>query len=153
MTTDPIQVVTRLLENPANPKIVNELVARDATYINLNYDGGELQKILPWAGTSSGPDAFVDTYHRFFKYWDSVEFHVQEIFSAGANVAVFGVFTHRSAALGKSVTSPFSIWAKVKNGKVVFFRYMEDTYATAESFKAGGTWRILVDPEGKPFEV
>lgn len=153
MSDTPIVIVRKVLENPTDPDAVNELVAADAVYINLNYENKELQRILPWTGTTKGPQAFIDTFHRFFKYWDTESYEIKEVFGIGENVAVFGAFTYRSMALGKTVSSPFSVLAKVKGGKIVYFQYLEDTYATAESVKAGGTWRIHIDPEGKPFEV
>jgi len=56
--------------------------------------------------------------------------------------------------LGKVAVSPFSILAKVRAGKIVYFQYMEDTYATASTFKISGTWKVRSDPEvPKEFEV
>lgn len=153
MKNTPLSIVEKLLSDPANPKIVNDLVHPDATYINLNYENVELKRILPWAGTSKGPDAFIDTFHRFFAYWQALDFEIKKIFAVEEDVAVFGSLTYKSNALGKEVTSPFSIWAQVRDNQIVFFQYMEDSYAIAESVKAGGSWRIYIDPEGKPFEV
>jgi hypothetical protein len=31
--------------------------------------------------------------------------------------------------------------------------FMEDTFATAATFKIGGAWKVRSDPEGKEFEV
>jgi hypothetical protein len=55
--------------------------------------------------------------------------------------------------LGKVATSPFSILAKIKDGKIVYFQFMEDTYATASTFRVSGKWKIHSDPEGKAFEI
>lgn len=153
MSKTPVEIVERFLEHAADPAIVNELIAADATIVSLNYENKELQRILPWTGTYKGPQAFMGAFHRMFAYWESLDYHVKEVFGAGENVAAFGSFSYRSNTLAKTATSPFSAWAKVKNGKIVYFQYMEDTYATAETFKAGGSWRIHSDPEGKPFEI
>ena len=49
--SEPMEVVKKLLANTLNPDVVRELVASDATYISLNYDDPDLQRILPYAGT------------------------------------------------------------------------------------------------------
>lgn len=40
-----------------DPDVVNRVVAPDATYVSLNTENPELNKIMPWAGTSHGPQA------------------------------------------------------------------------------------------------
>jgi len=45
------------------------LVAEDATYISLNFENPELKRVLPWIGTSSGPEAFISTFTRVATYW------------------------------------------------------------------------------------
>ena len=84
-------------------------MAEDAIYISLNFEDPELKRVLPWTGTSSGPEAFI--------------------------------------------RSPFSIHAKVKDGKIAFFQFMEDTFATARSFRSNGAWAIQTQPDGPTFEV
>jgi hypothetical protein len=153
MSQTPIEVVQRFLENTTNPAVVNELVASDATYVSLNYENKELKTILSWTGTSKGPQAFIDTFSRVFRYWENQHFEVKDIFGEGDRVAAFGTFTYKSNTLGKVATSPFSILAKVKDEKIVYFQFMEDTYATASTFKVKGKWKIHSDPEGKMFEI
>lgn len=50
MTSSPTDVVKKLLDNTTNPDIVRNLVAPDATYVSLNYENGDLKKVLPYAG-------------------------------------------------------------------------------------------------------
>jgi hypothetical protein len=68
-------------------------------------------------------------------------------------VAVFASFTYRSVSLGQAVRSPFSIHAKVKDGKIAFFQFMEDTFATARSFRSNGALAIQTQTNGPTFEV
>jgi hypothetical protein len=51
------------------------------------------------------------------------------------------------------VTSLFSILAKVREQKIVYFQFMEDTFATASPFRVSGSWRVHNDPEGEAFDV
>jgi hypothetical protein len=153
MTQTPIDVVKQFLANATNPTIVKSLVADDATYVSLNYDNPDLKKIMPWAGTSKGPQAFIDTFARVSQFWQILAFSPEELFGAGENVAVFGRFTYRSNTQGKTVNSPFSILSRVRDGKIVFFQFMEDTFATAASFKSGGGSKFHSDPNGDEIEI
>ena len=153
MAQSPTEIVRALLEDPTNPKVVNELVAPDATYVSLNYQNDDLKRIMPWAGTAIGPDAISSTYARVGKYWKIEGFEIRDLFGDGENVAVFGSFTYRSTTIGKAVTSPFAILAKVKDGKITYMQFMEDTFGTASTFRTGGTWTVHSDPDGSEIQV
>ncbi len=148
MTMAATEVVRTLLSDPTNPEVVHRLVAPDATYVSLNFDNPDLQRIMPWAGTRTGPGAVLDTYTRVNRYWHSEAFEIGELFGEGENVAVFGRFTYRSATLGKAATSPFAILAKVRDGQITFMQFMEDTFATAASFRSGGVATYRSNPDG-----
>jgi len=149
----PVEIVKQFLQSVAAPDQMRSLVAEDATYVSLNYENAELKRILPWTGTSRGPQAFIDTFSRVFQFWQNQNFEVKELFGVDENVAVFGTFTYKSNTLGKVATSPFSILAKVRNGKIVYFQFMEDTFATASTFRVSGHWKIHSDPKGAEFEL
>ena len=153
MPATPIEVVRTLLGDPTNPDVVHRLVAPGATYVSLNFDNPELQRIMPWTGTGTGPDAVLDTYTRVSRYWRSEAFEIGELFGEGENVAVFGRFTDRSVTLGRAVTSPFAILAKVRNGQITFMQFMEDTFATAATFRSGGVATYRSDPDGGEVEL
>ncbi len=145
---EPAGVVRSLLADPTNPDLVHRLVAPDATYVSLNFHNPELQRIMPWTGTRTGPEAVLDTYTRVNRYWRSEAFEIEQLFGDGENVAVFGRFTYRSTTLGKAATSPFAIRATVTDGRITFMQFMEDTFATAATFRAGGEAVFRADPEG-----
>jgi uncharacterized protein len=62
---------------------------------------------------------------------------------------MFGRFTYRSAVLDEVVTSPFAVFAKVADGRCNYPQFMEDTFATAASFRTGGSRRFRSDPNGE----
>ena len=148
MARTPIEVVQAILDDPTNAESVRSLVAPDATYVSLNYDNPDLKRIMPWAGTQTGPDAIVGTYARVGRYWKNEGIEIRDMFASGGNVAVFGSFTYRSTTLGKAVTSPFAILAKVSDGRVTYMQFMEDTFGTAGTFRSGGTATFHSDPDG-----
>ena len=123
MSPSPIEVVSQWLENLLDPEVVNRLVAPDALYVSLNTDNPELHKIMPWAGTSHGPQAFIDNLGTMFTRWENQAFNVTAMFASDENVAVFGDFRYKSNSLGKVVSSPFSILVMVVQGKVTYLQF------------------------------
>jgi hypothetical protein len=149
-----VEVVQDLLKGATQSDVVNALVADDAVYVSLTYDNPELKKVMPWAGLhKDGKAAILKTFTDVNRYWTVVEFDIQQIFGEGNDVAVFGSFTLRSTKLNKLFTSPFSILATVRNGKVTYMQYMEDTFGTGATFRSSGTWRFQSDPAGGEIEV
>jgi ketosteroid isomerase-like protein len=153
MPASPIEVVGQWLHNLLDPNVVNSVVAPDATYVSLNTEDAELSKIMPWAGTSHGPQAFLDNLGEMFTRWENQAFNVTTMFASEENVAVFGDFRYKSNSLGKVVSSPFSILLKVVDGKVTYLQFLEDSYTTASSFRKDGTWVVQTEPGAEPFRV
>lgn len=153
MPASPIEVVGRWLRNLLDPDVLSDVVAPEAIYVSLNSENPELARIMPWAGTSHGPQAFLDNLGRMFTRWNNQAFDVTTMFASDENVAVFGNFRYKSRSLGKVVTSPFSILVKVVDGKVTYVQFLEDSYATAASFRCGGSWTVQTEPGAEPFQV
>jgi ketosteroid isomerase-like protein len=118
MQTDPKEIVQTLLKSVHDPDTVKELCAPDVTYVSLNYANADLHKIMPWCGTSHGPEAILKTFRDVAQFWTVDSFTPEEIFGEAGNVAVFGRFTYTSTKLQKTITSPFSILCRVKDGKI-----------------------------------
>ena len=151
MTGTPVDIVRRVLSDPA---VVKELVAEDSVYVSLNYQDEDLKKIMPWAGTGHGRDALRKTFSDVARYGQIEEFELGDVFGDDpGKVAVFGRTKYRSTVLGKTIISPFAVYAKVADGKIIYAQFMEDSFATARSFRPGGTWRINSDPDGRAIEV
>jgi ketosteroid isomerase-like protein len=155
MPKAPVEIVMELLSGAIKPEVVNALVAPDATYVSLTYDNPDLKKLMPWAGTykGDGAQAILRTFQDVNAFWVVEAFAPQQVLNDGENVAVFGSFTLRSVKLNKRFTSPFSVLATVKNGKVTYMQYMEDTFGTGSTFRSGGKWLFQSDPAGGEVEV
>jgi len=131
-----------LLSNPTDLEHVRGLTTEDVTYVSLNFENPELNKVLPWAGTNRGPQSIVDVFTGIGKVWETKAFEVRDVIADGHSVAMFGSFTYKTRTLGKEITSPFSLLAKVTDGKIGYLQFLEDTFGTASSFRAGGTWHF-----------
>jgi ketosteroid isomerase-like protein len=75
----------------------------------------------------------VQVFEGVAKAWETKAFEVRDVIEQGDRVAFFGSFTYRARNTGKEVTSLFSLYAKVTDGKVSYVQFMEDTFATAAS--------------------
>jgi hypothetical protein len=102
----PSEVLTRVLKAPTDIDNVRSLVTDDVIYVSLNYDNPELKRVMPWAGTSRGPDAIVRTFVDVARYCKAQAFEIEALLESGESAAMFGRFTYRSSVLAKSVTSP-----------------------------------------------
>ena len=148
MAKTPIEIVRTILADPTNIDVVGPLCAPDVEYVSLNYDNPDLKKLMPWAGTGYGAQGIVDTFSKVQRFWQVEAFDLGDVFGSEENVAVFGRMTYRSTVLGKRVTSPFAIFAKVITGKLTYMQFMEDTFATSASFRSSGEWTFHSDPDG-----
>jgi len=153
MTTNLTAVLQELLQNTRNLKVLRELTTPDVTYVSLNFDNPELKKVMPWTGTHKGPEALHDVFDAIERFWTTLAFKVIDAIEQGSRVALFGSFTYRSTATGKEITSPFGLLARFDGNKVAYLQFLEDSYGTAGSFKAGGATRFHSDPSGKEVEV
>ena len=145
---EPTEVLASILHDPKDLDPVRSLVADDVTYVSLNYDNPDLHRIMPWAGTGRGPERIVQTFIGVERFWEKVDFQSKALFGSAEHAAMFGRFTYRSRVLGKLVTTPFAVFAKVVNGKCTYLQFMEDTFATSASFRSGGQWKFRSDPDG-----
>ena len=153
MKTTSVDVVQALLAGRKNIATVRTLCTPNVTYVSLNYSNPDLQKSMPWCGTYQGPEALVSTFVRVEEFWHLDDFSPEAIFGDDDHVAVFGSFTLTSTVLGKTATSPFSIYFKLTDGKISYMQYMEDTFATSATFRSGGTWTFRSDPAGGEVSV
>lgn len=136
----PTDIVRKVLANTLDEDILRELVAPDAAYISLTYDNPELTKILPWAGTSptGGAAAIIKAFGGVEQHWQNELFEILTCFCVEEDVAVFGKFTYRSRTLGRASTSPFAMWCKVRDGRIILLQFLEDSFGTTNTFYTGG---------------
>jgi ketosteroid isomerase-like protein len=153
MPTNLTAVLQQLLQNTTKPKVLQQLMTPDVTYVSLNFNNPELKKIEPWAGTHEGPQELADVFGAIGRCWKTLDFKVTDTIEQGSRVAFFGSFTYKSNVTGKEITSPFALLARFEGEKVSYIQFLEDSYGTAGSFKTGGATRFHSDPSGKEVEV
>jgi hypothetical protein len=138
----PLELVQTLISDPTNIEHVRGLTTEDVTYVSLNFDNPELRKVLPWAGTNRGPQSIVDAFNGMGRVWETKAFEVRDVIANDRSIAMFGSFTYRTRTLGKEIISPFALLARVIDDRISYIQFLEDTFGTASSFRAAGTWRF-----------
>jgi ketosteroid isomerase-like protein len=137
-----IDVVNRFLSGFPRGTVADECIDPNLTYISLNHDNPELAQTMPWTGTHFGSAVLKKSVAQLLEVWDFHEFKVDTVFGEGEQVAVFDRFTYESKKVKRITKSPFAIYLKVKDGKIVHLQFFEDTYSTAASFRRSGHWEI-----------
>jgi hypothetical protein len=149
-----VDALKAILADPKNLDNVKALTTPDVTYVSLNHSNASLKRIMPWCGTHSGPESIVETFTNVGRFWVVEKFEPDATFGDDKYAAMFGSFTYRSTVLGKRVTSPFATFAKFNaEGTCTYLQFMEDTLATADSFRKDGTWIMHPDPNSEEFEL
>ena len=138
----PLELTQTLIADPTNLEKVRSLTTDDVTYVSLNFDNPELHKVMPWAGTNRGAQSVVDAFTGMHRVWETKAFEVRDVIANETAVALFGSFTYKTRTLGKEITSPFALLVKTTGGKISYIHFLEDTFGTASSFRASGTWRF-----------
>ena len=138
----PLELVQTLISNPTDLDNVRGLTTEDVTYVSLSFDNPELHKVLPWTGVNRGPQSIVEAFTGMQRVWETKAFEISDVIEGESAVALFGSFTYRSRTLGKDITSPFALLAKVTGDKISYLHFLEDTFGTASSFRESGTWRF-----------
>jgi len=130
MTTSPAQVIQALLANPRDLANVKRVTTPDVTYVSLNEDNPELKRYLPWTGTNKGPKPSSAPSKEL-----SGRGRPRPSRSArSSNRAIRSRCSARSRIAGQSgqeITSPFSLLAKVRDGKIHYVQFLEDTFGTS----------------------
>ena len=71
------------------------------------------------------------TFEGVGRVWETKAFQISDVIEQGNTVAMFGSFTYRGRESGKEIASPFSILAKVRDGKIHYVQFLEDTFGTS----------------------
>lgn len=115
---------------------VDQYFTQSPDYVLLSDEDAELQRILPWAGRQVDREGIKRAYGMLLETLEVVDSHPGVLMSSGEHVSVDGVFVYRVQPTGAVVTSPWAAHATVRDGRIVRFRFYEDSYAVARGMGA-----------------
>ena len=75
----PTEILSAILDKPTDIDHVQSLVTPDVTYVSLNYNNPDLKRIMPWCGTSRGPESIVKTFVDVSRYWEVQSFEPEAL--------------------------------------------------------------------------
>ena len=128
---------------PVDPEVISSMVAPDATYVSLNTENAELDRHA--VGRTSHGHRRPRQSRPEFTRWEPQAFNVTTMFASTRTGRVRRLPLQVELA-GQGGDSPFSILVKVVDGKVTYLQFLEDSYATAASFRKDGSWTIETSP-------
>ena len=82
-------------------------------------------------GTNKGPESIVRAFEAMGRAWETKSFEIRDVVEQGDKVALFGSFTYRGRESGQEITSLFSLLAKVRDGRIYFVQFLEDTFGAS----------------------
>ena len=131
MTPSPTQVIQTLLAGRLDLAMVKSVTTPDVIYVSLSENNPELKRYLAWAGTNKGPESIVRAFEAMGRVWETKAFEIRDVMEQGDKVALFGSFTYRGRESGQEITSLFSLVAKVRDGRIYYVQFLEDTFGTS----------------------
>jgi len=152
MIQTPTEVVRQFLASTTNPTIVKSLVAEDATYVSLNYDNPISKRSCRGPAPAKVPRHSLTRLRASVssgRFWLSLPKNCSALVKTSPSLAIHLQIEDAGKNRRISLLDSF----RVHDGKIVYFQFMEDTFATAASFKSGGSSIFHSDPNGKEIEI
>lgn len=95
----------------------------------------EGDKAMPWIGPWEGKEAILEFLPVFGANVAVTKWETQDAFAFGDTVAVFGTMNATTTSSGKETGDfTFALRAKVKDGQLVLWNWLEDSYAVSNAF-------------------
>jgi ketosteroid isomerase-like protein len=127
--------------DPEIEYFVNGTSQRDAE-LRLPPISAELESALPWLGHHkghAGVRAFLDTMHSNL---DVTAYGPREVISEGNKAAAFGWFRLHALTTNRTIDIAYAILFELRDGKIIRYQFLENTFDVAAAFRAGGSWPV-----------
>ena len=104
---------------------------------------------LPWLGLYHGRDALKDFLAHMHRNLEITAFGPREVISEGNRAAAFGWFRLHALSTGRSVDIAYAIQFELRDGRIVKYHFIENTFDVARAFWTDGSWSITTDEARK----
>ena len=111
----------------------------------------ECHAALPWLGIHRGREALKDFLAHMHRNLEVTAFGPRQVISEGNRSAAFGWFRLHALPTDRTVDISYSIFFELRDGLIVRYHFLENTFDVAAAFRAGGSW--LVDTDGVKHSV
>ncbi|WP_151810652.1 nuclear transport factor 2 family protein [Acinetobacter bereziniae] len=132
----PYQVVTHYFEywadlwvEPNDPQKLAAVLELFAEKVDWDIPGNK--EVVPWIGPRNDRES-VGAFHQELAAQIAPErFEVQHILADDQDVVAIGELSSRVKATGSLIETPFAFLFTIKEGKIIRYRMLEDSYAVA----------------------
>ncbi|AKV00181.1 hypothetical protein AKJ09_06844 [Labilithrix luteola] len=118
----------RLLGTGATPAELAASFSEDVDW----YIAGHVEAV-PWLGRRHGRAGVADFFRQFREGVRQVRVHLEEPLVNGDRAVVLGSFDSLLTASGRVVSSEGAVVMTVRDGLIVHYRVLEDSYAVAQT--------------------
>lgn len=105
----------------------------------------DCRSALPWLGLHRGREAVKKFLARMHRNLEVTAFGPLEVISEGNKAAAFGWFRLHALSTGRTVDISYSIRIELKDGLIVKYHFLENTFDVATAFYSGGEWLLETD--------
>lgn len=96
------------------------------------YIPGDQHK-APWVGRRSSKQEIKEFFELLWADTEPLDASVQKIFTDDQHIAIVGDFVTRMLRTNTIVNSPFSIYIKIENNVIAYYRLMEDGFQVSQA--------------------
>ena len=116
----------------------------DAEYICFATErmSPETKFAIPWAGVWKGHQGVIDFQTLLNENFEVRGFEDHTYIEDGDNIAMFGVLKFTARATNRNVDSDMAAHVKLRDGRIAYYHFYEDTFAIVHAFRTGGQWTI-----------
>jgi ketosteroid isomerase-like protein len=100
---------------------------------------------LPWLGIYHGREDLKGFLGHMHRNLEVTAFGPREVISEGNKAAAFGWFRLRALSTGRTADISYSIRFELRDGLIIKYHFLENTFDVAAAFRAGGSWQIDTD--------
>lgn len=111
----------------------------------------ECHAALPWLGMHRGRTAVRDFLAHMHDNLKVTAFGPRQVISEGTKAAAFGWFRLHALATGRTVDISYSVRFELRDGLIVKYHFLENTFDVAAAFRSSGVW--LLDTDGAKHAV
>jgi ketosteroid isomerase-like protein len=112
---------------------------------------GDCRCALPWLGLHRGRDAVKRFLAHMHRNLEVTAFGPREVISEGNRAAAFGWFRLHALPTGRTVDISYSIFLELRDGLIVRYHFLENTFDVVGAFRVDGSW--LIDTDGVEHHV
>jgi len=124
--------------------MVNGTLVPDAAGV-LPPISADCHAALPWLGLHHGRSALKAFLAHMHSNLEVTAFGPREVISQGSKGAAFGWFRLRVLSTGRTADISYSIFLELRDGLIVKYHFLENTFDVVRAFHAGGSWLIETD--------